>query len=209
MKGLVVVPLVLVMTGFLVACASTPINPSPAAPAIQRSQSFIWVGMTTEQVIDDAEAILMGKVTSLSPSRWNQDSGEYWEDDSDMALQYYEVTLEVTDAVVDEIGFGDRAIITVLGPSPADLAPRTDSEVQHTQADSIPFQEGEKVLLFIEKVPLAWRSGLVERVVLVGGPQGKYTITDDGRALNACMSKRDSTLSALLEQIAARRYVEP
>ena len=93
MKGLVVVPLVLVMAGLLIACASTPVHPSPAAPAIQRTQLFDWVGMTTEQVIDDADVILIGKVASLSPSRWNQDSGEYWEDgNSEMAnLQYYEL----------------------------------------------------------------------------------------------------------------------
>ncbi|HID05554.1 MAG TPA: hypothetical protein EYP10_00245, partial [Armatimonadetes bacterium] len=64
MKGLVVVLLVLVVTGLLVACASTPINPSPVAPDIQRIQSFSWIGMSTDQVIDDADAILVGKVTS-------------------------------------------------------------------------------------------------------------------------------------------------
>lgn len=210
MKGLVVVPLALVTIGLLGACAFIPTNTDPAGSAIQRTQSFSYVGMSTDQIIDEADAILIGKVTSISPSRWNQDSGEYWEDDLDMALQYYEVTLEVIDAVVDEIGFGGKATLTVLGPSPADVLPGTDiSEIQHVQAGSIPFQEGEKVLIFAEKRKIAWRGGPVERIVLVGGPQGKYTLTDDGRALNTCTSERDSMLSALLEQIAARRHVEP
>lgn len=211
-KCLPTVLLVLVVTELLVACVANSVNPNPTLPVIHRSQSFSYVGMTVEQVIDDADIIFLGQVTSISPSRWNQDTGEYWEDvDSDMAsLQYYEVTLEVTDVIVDEFGLSNEVSITVLGPSPADVTPATDnSEVQHTLAETVSFREGEKVLLFVEKVPLAWRNGVVERLVLVGGPQGKYTITDDGRALNASTSERDMALSDLLEQITARRHVRP
>lgn len=213
MRGSTFGSLVLVVIGLLiVACSSLSIDSEAVTPEIYREPLFSYRGMSTEQVIDDAEAILIGQVISISPSRWNQDNGEYWEDEtSQMAsLQYYEVTLEVAEAVVDRIGLGDKPVITVLGPGLA----RTDSEaeardIQHTQTDNISFYTGEKVLLFLKRVPLAWRGGPIEKIMLVGGPQGKYTLTDDGRALNTSASGKDTTLSALLEQISARRNTTP
>ncbi len=213
MRGLTIGSLVLVVIGLLVAACSSPsLDSGPVTPEIHREQLLSYRGMSIEQVIDEAEAILIGQVISLSPSRWNQDSGEYWEDETSQiaSLQYYEVTLEVTEAVVDRIGLDDKPVITVLGPGLAEADSGADArDIQRTQTDSISFHAGEKVLLFLRRVPLAWRGGSVEKIMLAGGPQGKYTLTDDNRALNASTPERDTTLSALLEQITARRTVAP
>jgi hypothetical protein len=100
------------------------------------------------------------------------------------------VTLDVTEPVMDEIGLGDPAVITVLGSNP-------DPDYS--------FAAGERVLVFLRRAPMAWRGGLVEKLMFAGGPQAKYTVTDDGQALNLLVPGQNTTLQDLLDEISARR----
>ena len=144
--------------------------------------------------------------------KWNQDSGEYWEDEkAEMAtLQYHEVTLEVEEFIVNEIGLENPVILRVLGPSPVDSEPDiVENAAQRAMRGYLPFRKGERDLVFVKHVPMAWRGGPKEVLMLVGGPQGKYTITEDGQVLNASSAKRNTTLTELRKLIAIRRKGNP
>lgn len=52
----------------------------------------------------------------------------------------------------------------------------------------------------LEKRAIAWRTAPRERIVVVGGPQGKYHLTQDGQALNAADPRRSMALEQLLAQ---------
>ncbi len=191
---------------------SDRLTPVDLTPVIHRSQSVSYREVPTNQVIDEAEAIFIGRVMAISPSRWNQDSGKYWEDEkAEMAtLQYYEVTLEVEEFIVNDIGLGSPVVLTVLGPSPADNEFGIHGNApQRAITGHLSFQREERALLFVKYVPMAWRGGPKERLMLVGGPQGKYTITEDGQALNASSAKRNTTLTEIRKIIAVRRRGRP
>jgi hypothetical protein len=192
MKTLTIILSTLVLCLLATACAADGISPYLLTPELHTESRASYAGMGTEEIIDFAEAILIGRIASVSPTRWNQDSGERWQDPigETAGLQYYEVTLDVTEAVVDEIGLGDPAVITVLGSNP-------DPDYS--------FATGERVLVFLRRGPMAWRGGPVEKLMFAGGPQAKYTLTDDGQALNSLVPGRDTTLQALLDEIPARR----
>jgi hypothetical protein len=107
-------------------------------------------------------------VTAISETRYNQDSGEYWEDRSedgemtDDALAYHTVELSSTTPLFDEIGVGESITLAVLGESPWDPCAVSNS----------PFQTGQEVLVFVRQKQLAWRGEQTRAFLMpVGDPR--------------------------------------
>lgn len=176
---------------------------TPSAP-VQKTARFTYIEVSATEAIDQASAIVIGTVDHLSPTRWNQDSGEYWEDPSTgMAnLPYYEIAITVEQSIRGNYEPNEKVIVTVLGNSPTDLPLLADEE-RPVFAEEYFIQSGERVLLLLETRAMAWRTGPQDRLMVVGGPQGKYLLTQDGQALNAADPGRNTTLEKLLNQISA------
>jgi hypothetical protein len=101
-----------------------------------------------------ADVILEGRVLSISPTQWNQDSGEYWErgsNDPVGPLQVHFITVEVLSIISDRtrrIQASDRIQIAQWGSSPA------DSEY----ADHA-LRSGDHILAYLVEDALSWRGG--------------------------------------------------
>jgi hypothetical protein len=114
-----------------------------------------------ETMIKEANVIVAGKVVAISETRWNQDSGEYWEEtfkDGDYetivsALPYYEITMSVDQLLADSLGVKEsQLIITVIGASPVD---------HPEQASPIHPKSGDEIVAFVRQGEIGWRSGPV------------------------------------------------
>lgn len=63
-------------------------------------------------MIKNADVIVAGKVIAIGETRWNQDSGQYWEETFQYgayetivsALPYYEITMSVDRLLADSPG---------------------------------------------------------------------------------------------------------
>jgi hypothetical protein len=80
MKTLTIVLSPLALCLLATACASDAIPSNLLTPELHTESRVSYAGMSTEQIIDFSEAILIGRVASVSPTRWNHDSGESWQD---------------------------------------------------------------------------------------------------------------------------------
>ena len=128
---------------------------------------------TPEDVIERADAIFVGKVLSISPTHWNQDSGNYWEEvtkeeeyeTKHTAMPVHEVEMEVTQLFVDEVGINGNVVLTVIGKSPVDNLTTAADTVQLIGSPDHMLAVGEEALIFGRQTEIAWRDGNPIRLV--------------------------------------------
>lgn len=137
-------------------------EPSP----VEVSFSTEYVMATREELIDEADVILVGRVNHISPTRWNQDSGEYWEEvttegefeTAHSALPVHYLEIEIVWLIVDDIGIEEKFVtLTAVGKSPVDDTNLT--EENNIQVAGLPdhhLQAGNEVIIFIRQTELAW-----------------------------------------------------
>jgi hypothetical protein len=105
----------------LVACAPDLMvtSATAAAPTAGQMMEVIldFELLTRTQMIAEADAIFVGQVTDISPTSWNQDSGEYWEQEIEgttlTAMPIHQLELAVTQPIVNEIGLSETAVLTI------------------------------------------------------------------------------------------------
>lgn len=144
-----------------------------------------YMGLSRDQMIKEAGAIFVGEVVSLSPARWNQDSGEYWQEGALTTLPYHEVQVKVVQPLVDTVGLGAEAKITVLGGSPAGSIQTGELSIANQPEHTL--QVGDQSVFFVVKREMAWRGGTAEKQAtqpilrLVAMPKQSYlTRKNDG-----------------------------
>ena len=172
-------------------------------------ESFDWMNK-------NADVIVAGRVMAVGETKWNQDSGEYWEevfqDDSGYetiisAMPYYEITMSVDRLVADSPGIKEgQLIITVIGFSPLDQ-----------QAEASPFhpKNGDEIVAFVRQGEIGWYSGEItynreagletgRKVVMLfmGGPDNSHLLRNEN-GLYYRPSAKESPFSALEELTAA------
>ena len=86
--------------------------------------------LSFDDLVRTADAIVTGYVQGISSTRWNQDSGEYWEyylkeggfDTIIVAQPYYEIVLTIERRLIAPSNLEDIEQLTVVGPafSPVD-----------------------------------------------------------------------------------------
>lgn len=131
------------------------------AEEISVVQHFSYIGLTDKETINQADAIFLGKIANISPTRWNQDSGELWDD----GLLIHEIEFEVIQPIVDTVGLDNRATITMLGNSPLD----------ENAGHDLDFKVGEQAVVFVRETDLAWREGGSRRILeFIGDPIDAY-----------------------------------
>jgi hypothetical protein len=166
----------------------------------------VYMTESNESMIDKADAILVGRVTAISPSSWNQDSGEPWQHEeganNPSPLILHTIELEVIEPIIDDIGLGSTITITVLSSSPVDPSP---SEVAHD------LQVGDETVIFVRQTDIAWRDGTRPATLLVGYPRDAHYIKGNDGLYHRKKDSKPVPLGQLIAEIAKRRatLVEP
>jgi hypothetical protein len=105
----------------LAACqAPTFTSPQPAPMrGVEVEMHVDYVALSTEEAIRQASAIVIGRVEHICAPRWNQDSGEYWDDSGSAmsSLLYYEATLVVEASIRGGYQPEEKITLTILGYS--------------------------------------------------------------------------------------------
>ena len=185
MKILLVLMLI-VLVNIISACQTNPPSDrtEPAANTSIIGQSPSYALLTDEEEVKTSAAIFMGKVVSLSPTTWNQDNGEAWDNEgsSIATLQLHTVDIQVEQKIIDTLGLGDTITVTSLGTSPAE------------EFADYHLGVGDEALLFVKKAKIAWREGGTKEVILyTGSPlqsiyvknyEGQYALLDDTEVLS-------------------------
>ena len=114
-----------------------------------------------EQLINRADVVFSGKLLNVSPSKWNQDSGKYWSDESALRtatpLQFHTLQFAVSEFIIDKIGAKSQETIEVviIGPSPLD-----------GNAD-YSLSTGDYVVVFAGKTEMIWQGGQMRPIIEV------------------------------------------
>ena len=166
-----------------------------ATPTIQIIQLYSFVSIGREEMIDQSDAIFLGRVTDISPTRWNQDSGEEWVDsESGSGLQYHTIEFEMFERFVDTLGLGRQVTITALGISPLEGSADHD------------LQLGDQAVIFAVARDLAWRGGTTRPIVrLTNAPTESYYIQKDDGLYQGRWNEDSVSLEALIGRVAERR----
>lgn len=139
-------------------------EPAPTIPTADRQTMEVildYALLTRSQMIDSADAIFVGRVTDISPTTWNQDNGQYWEQEIEgttmNAMPVHQLAVAVLEPIKDEIGLGETAVLTINGKSPADdgPVPISDSLELGGTAD-YDLKVGDQLVLFVEQREFAW-----------------------------------------------------
>ncbi len=140
---------------------------------------------TQEELFKGADLIFAGKVLDISPTRWNQDSGEYWTETTEegmtaegeqltttlSAWPVYEVRLSVTQPIIDKIGVNQEVVLTLLGKSPIEAVINDTTNGIQVDAETVNLQIGQELVVFAIQTELAWR-GPNRPVELITNPDG-------------------------------------
>lgn len=116
---------------------------------------FSYGAVSFEEMVKGASVILAGKVTNIGETKWNQDSGAYWEktikdeigETTVTALPYYEVTISPEQIIVESFGVKDQLVVTLIGTSPADYP---------IAAEDFGLKSGADIIAFVEQGEIAW-----------------------------------------------------
>jgi hypothetical protein len=161
-----------------------------------------------------ADVVVAGEVVAISPTRWNQDSGQYWEETrvdaagrstSETALPYYEVTVRAARPIVSDarrpLAAGGTLVLTVIGASPLDARHPARGPMP-AETNALGVGVGDTAVFFADATSLAWRSGSRAVLVPVGDPaRSTIAYTGGGRLTGT----RDAAVAATsLDGLAAR-----
>jgi hypothetical protein len=163
-------------------------------------QHASYVEVTSEEMMASADAIFVGQVVSLSPTQWNQDSGEEWNDDAiggDSGFQIHTVEVEILQPIVDTVDLGKHITLTALGRSPID---------GHADHD---LWETRQAVFFVVQTELAWRGGGTRPIFeLIGAPSHSYfLLADDGLYHDDRPEALAMSLEDIIRLIAQRRGI--
>ncbi|WP_244603371.1 hypothetical protein [Methanococcoides sp. NM1] len=173
----------------------------PLAEQVSDNSGKVTIGISScleylshEDLSDRSDVILIGTVKEILPCKWNTVDGERPTDDIyDLGwnvLIYTDVVVSVDQYLKNPLSEKEVIVRTQGGD---------DGYVIMDVEDEPSFASGEKVLLYLtnDTYPPTKDFG-PEHFVVTGVSQGKFTLTDDGRATQIGESL---TLDELLETI--------
>lgn len=178
---------------------------------VEVQQSGSWVALPFDQLIKNADIIFIGEVVEISATRWNQDSGEDWVEESfdkngpgEFALQFHTIQFKVTEFINATPEYNDKATVevTVIGQSPLDGSTEYN------------LQKGDIVLFFARKGEIVWRGNEKREVIsLLVAPSLSYFIQRDdsvfeGQIINILGAGEFSTEQVSLSLEELTRQIE-
>lgn len=157
-------------------------------------QDTLYVYLDKEQMIDDADLIFLGKVVDISPTHWNQDSGEEWRG----GLLIHTVAIEVLRPLVAGVDKSDVVTVTVLGESSLTGAADHDLAI------------GDQAVFFVRHTDLAWREGRSRPIQqLVSAPLDSYYRQRSDGLFSRPGESEPVTLRDITTEIGQRRAIVP
>ncbi len=173
----------------------TPLS-SPATVSIRTEASYIQ--LSRQEMMEYADAILVGQVAKISTTQFNQDGGEAWEplNANDVLLALHYVDIVVQDALISTAESDEKIRIAVLGTSPLDANDLADHHLK----------EGDQVIVFLQSAELAWRDGPrpVWRFVALPA-ESALVLQSDGLYHDGWLDKSPIALDALILQVEQSR----
>ncbi|GAB4578501.1 MAG: hypothetical protein Fur0022_12360 [Anaerolineales bacterium] len=111
-----------------------------------------------DETLKKADVIFVGQITNIGETKWNQDSGEYWEETikdefgetTIPAQPYFEVTISPLQLILDTFGVDGPIVVSVLENSPLDSA-----------GGDFKFKIGDEIIAFVSQHEIAWYYGEV------------------------------------------------
>ena len=178
--------LVLLCLTSLAGCTGSPAS----TPACNPNESVIldYELMPYEQIIDNSDAIFVGRILSVSCTSWNQDSGNYW----DGGLPVYTMEVQLLQPIVDTLGLSEQVTITQVGYSPLDTE-RANALVV-----------GQQAVVFVVETDIAWRDGL-RRVLRTTNADTDSVIAIGDNSDPAQIDDEAVRLEGIIQGIAERR----
>lgn len=154
-----------------------------------------YIQLSRQEMIKQADAIVVGQVTSISATQFNQDSGEIWEPQAEgaMPLALHYIDVRVGSLLVDAVGLNKTVTIVVLGTSPIESAAWADHHLQ----------EGDQVVVFLQAADITWRTGTRSIWRFVALPsESALVLQSDGAYHDGWLDKVPLSLDELRLQIA-------
>ncbi len=139
---------------------------------------LVVVMSSDADVMAATEAAFLGEVTAISPTHFNQDSGEYYAG----AEGIHTVTLRVIEPIVDEIGLGPEVTLTSMAGSPVDKG-HVEIEGGNVACYDIQashqFAIGQQMVVLARLSEIAWREGGTREVLAFAAwPSDAYFSAD-------------------------------
>lgn len=200
LTGLVIIVLGLV----LAACSANTNKPHEEAASVQFE--FTYTDVSFEERMQQAQVVLAGKVLSISPTKWNQDSGDYWEEEIDgtlySALPYYEIEVSTEQLLSPSEGIGQSMIITVLGTAPNKNEAVEADGLAVIGESPLPLAIGDQVVVFARQTDLAWRDGSRAVWYFMGDPaQSFMTMGEDGLYTVPGSGQKGTTITEIADAL--------
>jgi hypothetical protein len=161
-------------------------------------QEASYVAISLEALYIDSQLIVVAEVTDISSTSWNQDNGEFWDDEGttgETAFQVHTVHVQINQAILNEISAGNTVELTVIGPSPTDNPLAGDHDLM----------VGDQVMVFARQNEIAWRGGTKTVVYFVGPPFDSYFTLEEDGLFHGNLLDEPTSLQDLIDQIDAER----
>lgn len=142
-----------------------------------------------------ADTILIGKVKEILPSRWNSIDGQMNKSVLEInpgELIYTDIIIIVDKYLKNSLS-SDEVTVRVVGGTIGNITMSSDIEPS--------FESGEKVLLYLSNDTYPYTKDIgSEHFVVTGYVQGKFRLTDDGKAVRYDKTvSQDELLSTIKE----------
>ena len=191
----------------LAACAPAGVEPAAVLPSPTPTVEIVCIRVIFEvmvsgdaDVLAEMEAAFLGEVIAISPTHFNQDSGQYYTD----AMGIHTITFRVIEPIVDEIGLGPEVTLTSMAGSPVDnghvdieggSVACYDIQVSHE------FAVGQQMVVLARRNEIVWREGGTREVLYFAAwPEYAYFAADE----QGLYRRNNTALPAMtLEELSA------
>lgn len=210
-RGLMIVALCAGVTVVLGACARGSVE-TIAGEAANPSPRVVgsWASIPTNRLANWSDDAVVGVVTAITEARWNQASGEPWEeaDDEPVAWLYRDATVRVEELLWASeklpVAKGEDVVVRLYGDGTASgYEMEGVAGIRYANERSGPVELGATVLFVLMREAFNMREGPVNAVVLVNGFQGNWTLRG-GKAVSAD-PERTVPADALIRRLKAER----
>lgn len=191
----------------LIACSSRgPISGKTEDDQTQTIVSSEIIALTRDEMIDQADMVFQGLVEEISTTRFNQESGGYWEG----GRPFHTITFKVLRLIAGSIDVNQEVTVTTWGNSPAEemvLVQTNEGEAYPHSDVGHDLQPGDIVIVFANQRSVMWREGKRETLSFVGVPfESYFRLQEDGRYLSR-PDDEPVEIEELISRIAEQRTV--
>ncbi|AAM07816.1 TPA: hypothetical protein HA338_01990 [Methanosarcina acetivorans] len=142
--------------------------------------SYLVEYLSPDELAKNSDLVLIGSVKEILPARWNTPDGgqpkNVMEDLDSNEVIYRDVVISVDEYLKNPLS-SNEVVVRVLGGTAGNLTMDVEDEPS--------FEPGEDVLLYlVDDTHQATKNLGLEHFVVCGCFQGKFSLTEDGKAVS-------------------------